>query len=106
MSAEAETSRSTSSVLEPTKSRSAITHASTWLTAHLAKSSASPVRLSVICAAIFLTALGVRLLYWQDSAPELSLYDTLSRNMAVQYRREARRILEDGTILFPRKPAE
>jgi len=42
-------------------------------------------------------------LYWQDAAPELSLGDTLSRNMAVQYRREARRMLDEGTILFPRE---
>ncbi|HEY3138652.1 MAG TPA: glycosyltransferase family 39 protein [Blastocatellia bacterium] len=61
------------------------------------------VRLALICSAIFLSALGVRLLYWQDTALELSTQDTLSRNMATQYRREARRILQDHTILFPRE---
>jgi hypothetical protein len=78
-----------------------------WLDARLAQhkiSELSRVRLALICAAIFLSALGVRLLYWQDMALEMSTQDTLSRNMATQYRREARRILEDGTILFPHEP--
>lgn len=74
-----------------------------WLTAQLTTTRVSRGQLAVICMAIFLTALGVRLLYWQDTAPEMSLTDTLSRNMAVQYRREARRMLEEGMILFPRE---
>jgi len=45
---------------------------------------------------------GIRSLFWQDHAPEFSLRDTLSQNMALQYRREARRMLEEGTLLFPR----
>lgn len=53
-------------------------------------------------AIVFLLSAGVRLLFWQDLAPELSLRDTLSQNMALQYRREARRMLEEGTLLYPR----
>lgn len=51
---------------------------------------------------VLLLSAGVRLLYWQDVAPDLSLHDTLSQNMALQYRREARRMLEEGTLLYPR----
>src|SRR5262252_1815733 len=53
-------------------------------------------------AILLLLSAGVRFLFWQDLAPELSLRDTLSQNMALQYRREARRMLEDGTLLYPR----
>ena len=66
----------------------------------------SPLRLTLICGAIFFLALGVRLLYWQDSAVDMSVQDTLSRNMAMQYRREARRMLRDGTVLFPREQVD
>jgi hypothetical protein len=45
-------------------------------------------------------------LYWQDNAVELSLRDKLSRNMALQYRREARRMLVEGTILYPREAVD
>ncbi|MEK6323700.1 MAG: glycosyltransferase family 39 protein [Acidobacteriota bacterium] len=62
--------------------------------------------LAATCAVIFFSALGVRLLYWQDNAVQMSIEDTLSRNMALQYRREARRILEQGTILFPREQVD
>jgi hypothetical protein len=44
---------------------------------------------------------GIRCLFWQDHASEFSLRDTLSQNMALQYRREARRMLEERTLLFP-----
>src|SRR5262249_57047351 len=77
-----------------------------WLGARLSSRKLAELgvfRLALICSAIFLTALGVRLLYWQDTASEMSAQDTLSRNMARQYRREARRILDEGTILFPRE---
>jgi dolichyl-phosphate-mannose-protein mannosyltransferase len=52
-------------------------------------------------AVILVLSAGVRLLYWQDGAPDLSLHDRLSQNMALQYRREARRMLEEGRLLFP-----
>lgn len=95
--------------IQSNKLRAAVSVASKWMTAQLAGSSVSqltPVRLATICAAILFTALGSRILYWQDGAVELSLYDTLSRNMARQYRREARRMLGEGTILFPREQVD
>ena len=76
---------------------------SAWLAARLATTRVTRTRRAVICTVIFLTALGVRLLYWQDTAPEMSINDTLSRNMARQYRREARRMLDEGRILVPRE---
>ena len=95
-----------SSSAEPGKLRATLAGVVKWPSSHLARSSRSHltrVHFGVICTTIFLSALGVRLLYWQDAAPELSLNDTLSRNMAVQYRREARRIVDEGTVLFPRE---
>lgn len=80
-----------------------------WLEAQIAPGDPSQLArftLAAICAAIFFSGLGVRLLYWQDNAVDLSLTDTLSRNMALQYRREARLMLEEGRILFPRKQAD
>ena len=80
-----------------------------WLAAQLAPGDLSQLTrftLAAICAAIFSAGLGVRLLYWQDNAVDLSLTDTLSRNMALQYRREARLMLEEGRILFPRKQVD
>src|ERR1700694_1800214 len=88
------------------KPRAAAIGASKWLTAELTPSGLpqlTRVRFVVISATILLTALGVRLLYWQDSAVEMSTKDTLSLNMARQYRREARRILDEGGMLFPRQ---
>ena len=91
------------SLTEPISPGAAASKASAWLTARLTRTTAPRSRLFAICAAVFLTGLGVRLMYWQDAAPELSVEDTLSRNMAVQYRREARRILDEGSILYPRE---
>jgi Dolichyl-phosphate-mannose-protein mannosyltransferase len=101
-----ETNKPAGAPPQPNKLKAAATGASKWLTAQLAPCSGlqlTRVRLAIICASIFFAALGVRLLYWQDSAVEMSLKDTLSRNMALQYRREARRMLDEGTILFPRE---
>jgi dolichyl-phosphate-mannose-protein mannosyltransferase len=91
------------------KLRAATVAAREWVTAHSAPSGfqqLTPVRFVVIAAVIFVSALGVRLLYWQDDAVQLSIEDTLSQNMARQYRREARRIIEERTILFPRQQAD
>src|SRR5262249_47367348 len=60
-----------------------------------------PRLFSASMAVVFLLSAGVRILYWQDMAPDLSVHDRLSQNMALQYRREARRILEEGRLLFP-----
>lgn len=91
------------------KLKTAYFAATQWLGAHLARNGPgnfSRLQVAAICAVIFLSALGVRLLYWQDGALELSSNDTLSQNMARQYRREARRMLEERSILFPRQAVE
>ena len=101
-----ETDQPSSSPPDLTRPRGAANGASERLTAQLARTSVSRYRLAVVCTTMFLAALGVRLLYWQDYAPEMSLNDTLSRNMALQYRREARRMIDEGTVLFPREHIE
>jgi hypothetical protein len=91
------------------KLRAAAIGASEWLNARLTQGSLpklTRVSFAVISLIILLTSLGVRLLYWQDTAVEMSVEDSLSQNMARQYRREARRILEDGTVLFPREQTD
>lgn len=83
-----------------------------WLAAQLAPPGppgsvpSQRVRVLLACAAIFFVAVGARLLYWQDRHLELSTYDTLHRNMARQYRREALRMLNGGGILFPDEPVD
>ncbi len=65
-------------------------------------------RLLAICAVIFITALGVRLLYWQDNYAELARGKSGSglQLVAFFYYDHAQRILEDGGILFPRTPPD
>ncbi len=65
-------------------------------------------RLIAICAVIFLTALGIRLLYWQDNYAELSRgkRDSGLQLVSFFYYDHAQRILEDGRILFPRNPPD
>jgi len=80
-----------------------------WLGGHLTQSPPgdfSRLQIAAICTIIFLSSLGVRLLYWQDGALELSSNDTLSQNMARQYRREARRMLDERSILFPQQAVD
>lgn len=94
---------------EPGRRRNRANTAARWLTARLAGRGLATLRwthIAVICVAIFGAGLGVRLLYWQDTALQMARGDSLSQNMARQYRREARRILEDGTVLFPRQTTD
>src|SRR5438128_10611473 len=78
-----------------------------WLAAQLLPPAATThKRLLIACAIIFVTATGVRLLYWQDRQLELSERDTLRQNMARQYRREALRMLAGGGILFPNEAVD
>lgn len=65
-------------------------------------------RLAAICGVIFLTTLGVRLLYWQDNYAELSRgkKDSGLQMMSFSYYDQAQRILDDGGILFPRNPVD
>lgn len=65
-------------------------------------------RLITICAVIFLTALGIRLLYWQDNYADLSRgkRDSGLQMVSFFYYDQAQRILDDGGILFPRNPVD
>jgi hypothetical protein len=65
-------------------------------------------RLLAICAVIFITASGIRLLYWQDNYAELSRgkRDSGLQMVAFFYYDQAQRILDDGGILFPRNPLD
>jgi hypothetical protein len=59
-----------------------------------------PARIA-IGAMIFLTAFGIRLLYWQDSRAEISRGNTILTGLSYFYDKEAQRILDEGGILFP-----
>lgn len=62
--------------------------------------------LALSCAIIFLIALAVRLLYWQDASAEIARGDSTIQALAVPYRDEARRMLDTGRVLFPPGPAD
>ncbi|MFY9554664.1 MAG: glycosyltransferase family 39 protein [Blastocatellia bacterium] len=66
------------------------------------------VQRTTICAVIFLSALGIRLFYWQDNYAELSRgkNDSGLQMMAFSYYDQAQRILYDGGILFPRNQVD
>jgi hypothetical protein len=66
------------------------------------------VHLLTICAVIFLTSLGIRLLYWQDNYAELARGKRISglQMVAFFYYDQAQRILDDRSVLFPRNPIQ
>jgi hypothetical protein len=55
------------------------------------------------CLLIFILALGVRLLHWQDTHLQILENDRTDNNLGVLYYGEARRMLDDGSILYPRE---
>jgi hypothetical protein len=76
-----------------------------WLTVQLTqnRSKSSRVKLSLICLVIFLSAVGVRLLHWQDQHVEIASGESSLSGVYLRYQKEARRILDEGRILFPRE---
>jgi dolichyl-phosphate-mannose-protein mannosyltransferase len=76
-----------------------------WLRQQLGHESHSRLtrtQVAMICATIFVSGVGVRLLHWQDKHVEIvsgkaSLFGVFNR-----YEKEARRMLDSGGILFPR----
>lgn len=89
---------------QPNKLKSAATGAGKWLTEQLASRSLSrPTRtkLTVICAAILVSTAGVRLLHLQDSSVEIVAGKNSLSGVFNRYQKEARRILDEGGILFP-----
>jgi len=85
---------------------------SDWLSNALAQPVDAPARrsrlwrLSASCAVVFLIALGVRLLHWQEYRVELELAngDPFFQGISDHYKRQAQRMLEGGGILFPSDP--
>jgi hypothetical protein len=63
-------------------------------------------RVAALCLAVFLAALGIRVLHWQDSHVETVASKTSLMGVFERYKKEARRMLEDGRILFPEQPPE
>lgn len=86
--------------------RGILSGAAQWLSEIVSCRSTSslsrPVHLPLVCAGIFLLALGVRALHWQDSYWELAQKGQWMANHARHYKTEARRMLKEGGILFPR----
>jgi hypothetical protein len=63
-------------------------------------------RVVLSCLVIFSLALIVRLLYWQDASAEIARGDSTLQALAAPYRDEAKRMLEQRRVLFPRKPID
>jgi len=93
-----------SSRSEPTGPRVPSTGFFKWLSAQLDRDNhwrPSRIQLGVICAAILLSAVGVRLLCWQDAYAELAQKGEWNPALARNYQKEALRMLNEGGILFP-----
>src|SRR5882724_8948569 len=95
-----------SSSAEPGKLRATLARVVKWPSSQLARSDRSHltrVHFGVICTAIFISALGVRLLYWQDKHVEIVGGKFALSGVFNRYEKEARRMLDKGGILFPRE---
>jgi Dolichyl-phosphate-mannose-protein mannosyltransferase len=79
-----------------------------WLTTRLAAPAVRPqatsrrAQTALICAAIFMIAVGVRLLHWQDLAAEIARGEPWMADLVRQYKSDAQYMLEGNGILFPR----
>ncbi|HXU38514.1 MAG TPA: glycosyltransferase family 39 protein [Blastocatellia bacterium] len=62
--------------------------------------------MALSCVIIFSLALIVRLLYWQDASAEIARGDSTIQALAATYRDEAKRMLEQKRVLFPRDPID
>lgn len=90
--------------VQPGKLRAALTAAVKWPGSQLERSSVpqlTRIRLTIICASIFALALGVRLLHWQDKHVDIISGKTSLSGVFSRYDKDARRMLEEGRILFP-----
>src|SRR5689334_5273534 len=58
-------------------------------------------RLFIACLTVFLLAISVRLLYWQDMRVETLQEDSIATTLVGLYEKEAKRMEEDGGVLFP-----
>jgi len=64
------------------------------------------VKFAIACTSIFVLALGIRALHWQDSYVELGQKGQWMASHARHYKTEALRMLKEGGILFPRGPVD
>jgi hypothetical protein len=62
----------------------------------------SSVRIAGLCAAVFLAAIGTRLLHWQDSNVEVARGDSMLTGLIRPYQHEADRMLRGDGVLIPR----
>lgn len=60
----------------------------------------------LVCLLVFLAALSIRALHWQDSRVEIAEGRTLLTGLVRSYRAEARRIVYEGGVLFPSQPID
>lgn len=86
------------------RATAAILKARNWLNNRIAWNHPrqSRTRILVICSAIVLSALSVRLFHWQDNHVEITSGKTSLGGVFNRYQKEARRMLDEGGILFPR----
>lgn len=63
----------------------------------------SRVRLIAICSVIFLSAVGIRLLTWQDNHIEIVAGQSSLSGVFLRYQKVAQQMLEEGRILYPRE---
>src|SRR5262249_15888275 len=81
-----------------------------WLRQKLStpQSAGKPSRslLLIACTIVFLIAFGVRLLYWQDMRIETLQEDSIATTLVGLYEKEAKRMEEDGGILFPSREVD
>ncbi|HWN98537.1 MAG TPA: glycosyltransferase family 39 protein [Blastocatellia bacterium] len=86
--------------------------ASRWLALTLAPPQSGPlsvksrIPLAVVCAIIFLSALGVRLLHQQDGQNELFRRGTMMKGLIKPYWQQAERIIGEGSLLVPRETTD
>src|SRR5437773_2202624 len=86
------------------KLSSMVADADRWLAAQLdAKPQPTSRRLIITGTAIFLLAVGVSFLHWQDSHEEIVGGRVSLSGVFERYRKEAQRIVEEGGVLFPRE---
>ncbi len=88
-------------------------HAEEWTRAQLdaAPSDATGlkrrrIKHAILCAGLFLLASGVRLLHWQDSNAAFEQGKILPAALIRGYEREADRISDQGSLLFPQEPVD
>jgi hypothetical protein len=89
-----------------TKLRAAFDRVVQWPSTQLARENRpqlSRVQLSLICSVIFFSALGVRLLTWQDKHVEIVAGQSSLSGVFLRYQKVAQQMLQEGRILYPRE---